>query len=338
MSKNNREARIANLSAASEQKKQDALAATEKAIRKLQQEGKVISFKAVAREAQVSTSYLYKYPELKDRIMKLREEQKRSGKRVIPAASDNSKNRIIGHLKTRIKDLDTEITQLRKANESLAGRAFELESYESAVNRFREENQRLLKEIERLADETSELRHKLALHNLAPTKKVTSLKGKRTKAPPRPIPDSVKTELTNLDIKINSTLRKLIRQNPEEIVLESIEALKYALTNQEVKNPAGWLAEGIKNRWKNPENPTQQTQNQQSVEELVFPAGFEEWYIQAIDAGFIVSESPAGLPKNTKGELLVKVNRPTASGLPYSLMSWLEAKKIMNMKSASDNE
>ena len=59
MSKNNRESRIANLSAASEQKKQDAASATEKAIRKLQQSGKVISFKAVAREAQVSTSYLY---------------------------------------------------------------------------------------------------------------------------------------------------------------------------------------------------------------------------------------------------------------------------------------
>lgn len=331
MRKNNREARIANLSAASEQKKQDALAATEKAIHKLQQEGKVISFKAVAREAQVSTSYLYKYPELKDRIMKLREEQKRSGKRVIPAASDNSKNRIIGHLKKRIKNLDEEITQLRKANESLAGRAFELESYESAVNRFREENQRLLREIERLADENSELRHKLALHNLAPTKKVTSLKGKRTKALPRPIPDSVKTELANLDIKINSTLRKLIRQNPEEIVLESIEALKYALSNQEVKNPAGWLAEGIKNRWKKSDNGTQQIKNKQSIEELVFPEGFEEWYIQAIDAGFIVNESPAGLPKNTKGELLVKVNRPTASGLPYSLMSWIEAKKVMEV-------
>ncbi|NJO98995.1 MAG: hypothetical protein HC764_25865 [Pleurocapsa sp. CRU_1_2] len=125
-------------------------------------------------------------------------------------------------------------------------------------------------------------------------------------------------------------MRKLIRQNPEEVVLDSIEALKYALSNQEIKNPAGWLAEGIKNRWKKPDNSTQQVQN---VEELVFPEGFEEWYIQAIDAGFIVSESPAGLPKNTKGELLVKVNYPTASGLPYSLMSWIEAKKTMAMES-----
>lgn len=329
MSKNNRETRIANLSTASEQKKQDALAATEKAIRKLQQEGKVISFKAVAREAQVSTSYLYKYPELKEKIAKLREEQKRSGRRVMPAASDNSKSRIIGHLKRRIKDLEQEIAQLRHANESLAGRAFELEEYENAVERFRKHNEKLNAEVERLAEENSELKDKLASHNLAPKKKVTSIKS-RQKRTPIPVPDSVKEELKNLGIKINSTLRTLIRANPEEVVLEAIEALKYALANQDVPNVGGWLNKAIKNRWKKPENISQPTQREPE-EELVLPEGFEEWYIQAIDAGFIVNESPAGLPKNTKGELLVKVNRSTASGLPFSLMSWLEAKKIMEV-------
>ena len=161
MSKHNKEERIARLSAASEQKKQDALAATEKAIRKLQKEGKVITFKAVAREAQVSTSYLYKYPELKEKIAKLREEQRRSGKRVMPVASDNSKTRIIGHLKRRIKDLDQEVTQLRHANESLAGRAFELEEYESTVERFRKHNEKLSAEVDRLAEENSQLKDKL---------------------------------------------------------------------------------------------------------------------------------------------------------------------------------
>ncbi len=160
MSKHTREERIARLSAASEQKKQDALDATEKAIRKLQQEGKVISFNAVAREAQVSTSYLYKYPELKNKIAKLREEQKRSGRK-IPVASDNSKNRIIGHLKKRIKDLEQEVTQLRQANESLAGRVFELEEYENTVERFRKHNEKLNAEIERLAEENTDLKDKL---------------------------------------------------------------------------------------------------------------------------------------------------------------------------------
>ena len=333
MRNNNKEERIARLSAASEQKKQDALAATEKAIRKLQKEGKVITFKSVAREAQVSTSYLYKYPELKEKITKLREEQKRSGRRVIPAASDNSKNRIIGHLKRRIKDLEEEVAQLKQANESLAGRAFELEEYENTVERFRKHNEKLNAEVERLAEENSELKDKLARHNLSSTKKVTSIK-KKQKRPYIPVPDSVKEELKNLGLKINSTLRTLIRANPEEVVLEAIEALKYALANQDVPNAGGWLNKAIKNRWKKPENILQHIQNtQQEEEELVFPEGFEEWYVQAIDLKFIVNESPAELPKNTKGELLVKVNRPTASGLPHSQMSWIEAKKIMEGES-----
>ena len=324
MSKHNKEERIARLSAASEQKKQDALAATKEAIRKLQKEGKVISFKAVAREAQVSTSYLYKYPELKSKIILLREEQKRSGKKVIPVASDNSKNRIIGHLKKRIKDLEQEIAQLKQANESLAGRAFELEEYENTVERFRKHNEKLNLELERLAEENTNLKDKLARHNLNHKKKVTSIKSKQ-KRPYIPVPDSVQEELNNLEIKINSTLRTLIRQNPEEVVLESIEALKYALAHQAIPNAGGWLNKAIKNRWKKPDNIPHNIQQ----EELVFPEGFEEWYVQAIDSGFVVNESPSELPKNIKGELLVKVNCPISSGLPYSQMSWIEAKKIM---------
>jgi Family of unknown function (DUF6262) len=326
-----KEERIARLSAASEQKKQDALDATQKAIRKLQQQGKVITFNAVAREAQVSTSYLYKYPELKKKIAKLREEQKCSGRK-IPTASDSSKNRIIGHLKQRIKDLEKEATHLRQTNQSLAGRVFELEEYENTVMRFREHNQKLSTELEKLAEENYELKNKLSCYNLGATKKVNSSRTK-LKSTHIPIPDLVKMELTNLGISINSTLKKLIRQNPEEIILEAIEALKYALSTQFIKNPAGWLAEGIKNRWKKPETLTQETENGLCKEELDFPQGFEEWYIQAIDAGFIMNESPTELPKNMKGELLVKVKISTASGLPYSLMSWFEAKKIMEMKS-----
>ena len=94
-----RDERIARLSAASEQKKQDALVATENAIQKLQKEGKSITFKSIAREAGVSTSYLYKYPELKEKISKLREGQKKSGRRVIPAMSNDSKSRIVYNLK-----------------------------------------------------------------------------------------------------------------------------------------------------------------------------------------------------------------------------------------------
>ncbi|MDJ0776020.1 MAG: DUF6262 family protein [Mastigocoleus sp. MO_167.B18] len=327
MSKYNKEERIARLFAASEQKKQHTLLVTEKAIKKLQQDGRVITFKSVAREAGVSTSYLYKYSELKEKILRLREEQKRSGHRVTPVMSDDSKNRIVVHLKKRVKDLEQELIQLKLANESLAGRAFELEKHEEAVERFRKHNEKLSAEIERLVEENTELKNQLARRTLKSANKVTPIK-----RPTIPISESVKVELEKLNIKINSTLKRLIRENPEEIVLESIAALKYALGKNEVENKSGFLVKAIKYRWKEPESTIQYKQTStQHESDCTFSEGFEEWFIEAIDSGFIVNESPLELPKNTKGELLVKVNLSTASGLPYSQMSWVEAKKIMNL-------
>ena len=98
----------------------------------------------------------------------------------------------------------------------------------------------------------------------------------------------------------------------------------------EVKNPSGFLVKAIKYRWKAPENISKEagTITQQENE---FPEGFEEWSLEAIDNGFILNESPFILPRNTKGDLLVKVNRSSASGLPYSKMSWMEAKNVMEL-------
>lgn len=329
MSKHNREERIARLYAASEQKRQETLTATQKAIFRLQKEGKLITFKSVAREAGVSTSYLYKYSELKEKISKLREEQKHSRQRVVPAMSNDSKSRIVQNLQRRIKELEQEVSLLRQANESLAGRAFELEEHEDAVGRFRKQNEKLSAEIERLSEENVELKNKLAQRTLKSTNKVTPIKRSTI-----PIPESVKTELKILNIKINSTLKKVIRENPEEVVLESIEALKYALQNNDVENPSGFLVKAIKYRWKEPNcNLKNEQSSTEKKNDHVFPEGFEEWFLEAVDSGFIVNESPFELPKNIKGDLLVKVYRHTTSGLPYSQMSWIEAKRIMNWDS-----
>ena len=60
---NGKEQRIAKLNAAQQQRKQDCIDRTEKAISKLLKNNERISFGAIAREANVSVSYLYKYPE-----------------------------------------------------------------------------------------------------------------------------------------------------------------------------------------------------------------------------------------------------------------------------------
>jgi hypothetical protein len=70
------EKQLSGLNKASHKKKQGALSRTEKAIAILVKKQQKITIRSVAREAQVSVSYIYKYPELAYKIQCLREQQK----------------------------------------------------------------------------------------------------------------------------------------------------------------------------------------------------------------------------------------------------------------------
>ncbi|MEM6403274.1 MAG: DUF6262 family protein [Cyanobacteria bacterium P01_D01_bin.116] len=348
--------KIEALQDAAAQKAKESAERVDKALEKMIKQGQIITFKSVAQAANVSTAYLYKQQDLRSRIETLRDQQKQQSKpKKIPPASENSKATIIYNLREENKRLRAANDGLRRANEGITGRLHQLlgieelterlkqeneqlkqqleeccsrrnsPQYEGTVNIFQKQNEKLSLEIERLTQENVELKNKLARDTLKSTNKVTQIK-----RPTIPVPDSVKAELKELSIKINSTLRRLIRENPEEVILESIDALKYALKTSEVKNPSGFLVKAIKYRWKAPENTLREagTTTQQENE---FPEGFEEWFLEAIDNGFILNESPFELARNTKGDLLVKVNRPNASGLPYSQMSWIEAKNVMEL-------
>lgn len=70
------EEQLSGLNKASQQKRQEALTRTEKAIATLVKKQQKITIRSVAREAQVSVSYIYKYPELAYKIQCLREQQK----------------------------------------------------------------------------------------------------------------------------------------------------------------------------------------------------------------------------------------------------------------------
>ncbi|MEM8674995.1 MAG: DUF6262 family protein [Cyanobacteria bacterium P01_G01_bin.67] len=72
------EKKLVGLSKASHQKKQEALLKTEQAIAKLSNQKQKITIRSVAKEAGVSVSYIYKYPELAYKIQQLREQQKYS--------------------------------------------------------------------------------------------------------------------------------------------------------------------------------------------------------------------------------------------------------------------
>jgi hypothetical protein len=67
---------LSGLNKASIKKRQEALIRTEEAIAKLANNKQKITIRSVAKEAKVSVSYIYKYPELAYRIQCLREQQK----------------------------------------------------------------------------------------------------------------------------------------------------------------------------------------------------------------------------------------------------------------------
>ncbi|MGL5836319.1 MAG: DUF6262 family protein [Waterburya sp.] len=64
------------LNEASRKKRQEALSRTEKAIATLVEKQQKITIRSVAKEAQVSASYIYKYPDLAYKIQCLKEQQK----------------------------------------------------------------------------------------------------------------------------------------------------------------------------------------------------------------------------------------------------------------------
>ena len=98
--------RIAALQTASLKKKREAQEKTEKAIEKLIKCKKKLSFTNIAHEAGVSVQYLYKYPEIKQRIQYLRDQQNTESKIDSKRTrSEKSSQAIIQLLKNRVKAL-----------------------------------------------------------------------------------------------------------------------------------------------------------------------------------------------------------------------------------------
>ena len=126
--------RIAALAQASKKKQNEALARTEKAIEALVQNKHRITVRAVAKEAGVSVSYIYKYPELAYKIQSLRDAQRydsNAAKSLALSGAEravNSANKEtvlveeIEYLKTYIAEIESEkksVIELQKENAQL---------------------------------------------------------------------------------------------------------------------------------------------------------------------------------------------------------------------------
>jgi len=244
--KDTKELRINNLRTTQKQRQEDARNRVYKAIERLQKLNAKINFHTIAREAQVSVSYLYKYPEIKQHIAELRSKQNSLPLKPVAKRNSTSHGKVVTRLQDRIKKLEAENKELKRKCESLAGQVYRAHHVQAQVERLQEQNENL--------------KGKLGEQEIA--KKVTPIDTKRkTKsvtsggiqedadAPPVGASRVVRSELDELGITLNPNLNRTIKAATEETVLAAIEALKDQLTRRDVPNPGGYLNNAIKGSW-----------------------------------------------------------------------------------------
>ncbi|BAY10412.1 DUF6262 family protein [Calothrix sp. NIES-2098] len=278
------ERNVEGLRGNAQRKRQEAFDKVEQGIRQLLKEKQVINFNTVAKASGVSKAWLYKEPEIKARIEHLRENHSKAEK-VPPKqrTSDASKDAIIKTLKERIKKIEAENRGLREQLEAVYGRILQASQIEHRLERLEAENARLKKELE-ICQEQS------------PKDSVTQKSDHlplSTQKFQGEISDRVRNELSDLNIRLTSTLAYKIRSSTEEIVLTAIEALKEQMQHQIIKNPGGWLSSAINDAW----------QPNQSIGESNPAELFAQWYDLAREQGIVI-----GSRKDDDGVIWVQEN------------------------------
>ncbi len=235
--------KIEALQEAAASKARESAERVEVALGKMIKQGQVVTFKSVAHVANVSTAYLYKQSDLRSRIESLRDQQKQQVKiKQPPLASDNSKAVIIYNLREENKRLRAEIDGLRRANESLTGRLYQLQDSSDLAERFKAENVELKQQLELCRHQPE------PVASLPDNSKVSSLEQKRTGR--SGISDEIKQKFVGLGIRLDSTLTKAIKSVPEKTILDAIEAFEEAKLTDYIEKPGAWIAAAIKGGWR----------------------------------------------------------------------------------------
>jgi len=148
--------RIQALNTASQKKQQEALNRTLEAIDRLSQSNSKITVKAVAKEAKVSVSYIYKYSEIAYKIQRLRDAQRYS----LVALEQEPDHITIDLQKAQLdkEELVKEIAQLRIYIDSIEGKKKSTGELQKRNIQLQIENQELKQEIEFIKQKLVETR------------------------------------------------------------------------------------------------------------------------------------------------------------------------------------
>lgn len=230
-----------------QKKRQEALDKVEQGIRQLLKEGRAINFNTVAQVADVSKAFLYKEPEIKERIEQLRQQGTKKTPELKQKASDTSKDAMIRTLRDRIKKLEQHNRNLSQQNEVFAGQVLRVCELERQLARLQAENA------------TLRLSAGIPIENSI----VAS--------------SEIEAELVHLGVDLNSTIRNLLRDAPESIIRAAIKALKEATLENRVENPSGFFNRAVTGTWK----------PNQAYEQKVEVDLFKEWFPLAHRAGLV---------------------------------------------------
>ncbi len=284
---NGKEQRIAKLNAAQQQRKQDCIERTEKAIFKLLQRNERISFGAIAREANVSVSYLYKYPEVKERIQEIRDKQVKEARKLTrpQSASEKSKQVIIQQLRERIKVLEYEKKELKKQTEKMTGQLYQIGIKLDLFDRVKEETIRQSSKIKKLQVELELTQKELAdcqAKLIESPPKVTRIYKKIE--PPvfdLQIDNEIINKLSNIGVKISRTLKRILaNKTPQQIHNAILAVEEYLASNKKVKSIAGLLRTALEEDWT--PNLTDSDRKISQIKDT-----FAEWFDLAKEQGLV---------------------------------------------------
>ncbi len=246
-----RESRINTLKETQSARKEDAKNRVYQAIERLQKLNAKINFHTISREAQVSVSYLYKYPEIKQHIAELRSKQNSLPIKPVAKSNSTSQGKVITRLQERIKKIESENKELKRKCEALAGQVYRAHHLQAQIERLQQENENLRSKLgeQEIAKKVTPIDKKLRSRSDGFPDPEDCDKKRKSKSS---ISDNIQFTLAELGIELNTTLTKTIKAASEETVLDAIEALKYQLSKQDIPNAGGWLNKAIKEGWTKP--------------------------------------------------------------------------------------
>ncbi|MEC4818231.1 MAG: DUF6262 family protein [Scytonema sp. PMC 1069.18] len=301
--------RIAALSHAAQEKKRFASEATDKAIRKLTSSNQPITIANVARLAGVSTSYIYKYPELKERIHSLSHQQ-----RPVPSqktASNNSQATIIYTLRSEIKRLNAMLLESKQANQLLIGKLSQQQDTQKLLEHLKLSNQKQAEQIQQLQSESDFLKQELELAQ-APkvciSEKIVDFHKEKKSAQ---ILDSfpneeLQSELKLLGIKLNEPLKKLVKSSSQQQVKNALSVVKEALsTGTKVRSKVGLFRKALESGWV----PSQSDEDRVASQ---LENTFSEWYCLAKASGIVIASQ--------KTEQGIIVYEPNGQAISFETM------------------